>query len=131
LTDKLSTWPAVSRDGEKISCWYRAEPGARWQIAVIPLSGGNPEKVFDVPLTADTSIPTRWAPDGRGISFVANRDGVSNVWYQPLDGGAPKQVTNFTSDQIFWFDWSRDGKQLASSRGRSINDVVLITEYKP
>jgi TolB protein len=131
LTDKLSTWPDVSPDGQKIACWYRAESGAKWQIAVIPISGGDPEKVFDVPPSADYAIPTRWMPDGRGISFVATRDGVSNIWNQPLDGAAPKQLTSFTSDQIHWFDWSSDGKQLACSRGRMLNDVVLITEYKP
>jgi serine/threonine protein kinase len=131
LTDKLSSWPDVSPSGEKIACWFRAEPRANWQIAVIPIFGGDPEKVFDVPPNADTWIPIRWMPDGRGISFVAIRDGVSNVWYQPLDGGAPKQVTYFPSDQIFWFDWSNDGKQLACSRGRMLNDVVLITESKP
>ncbi len=130
LTDKLSTWPDVSPDGQKIACWYRADPNARWQIAIIPISGGDPEKVFDVPPTADTPIPTRWMPDGGGISFVATRDGVSNIWYQPLDGGAPRQLTNFASDQIHWFDWSNDGKQLACSRGRMLNDVVLISESK-
>jgi Tol biopolymer transport system component len=128
LTDKHSTWPDVSPDGQKTACWYRAETVARWQIAIIPITGGDPVKVFDVPPTADTSIPTRWAPDGRGINFVATRDGVSNIWYQPLDGGALKQMTNFSSEQIFWFDWSSDGKQLACSRGRSLNDVVLISE---
>jgi eukaryotic-like serine/threonine-protein kinase len=131
LTDNLSTWPDVSPDGQKIACWYRAEPGARWQIAVIPITGGSPEKVIDVPPNADTPIPIRWMPDGRGVSFVATRDGASNVWYQPLDGGEPKQVTYFPSDQIFWFDWSNDGKQLACSRGRMLNDIVLITESKP
>ena len=131
LTDKLSTWPDVSPDGQKIACWYRAEPGASWRIAVIPITGGDPEKILDVPPNADTPIPMRWTPDGRGISFVATRDGVSNVWRQSLDGGAPKQLTNFTSDQIFWFDWSNDGKQLACSRGRMLNDIVLITESKP
>jgi serine/threonine protein kinase len=130
LTDKLSTWPDVSPDGQKIACWYRAEPGANWQIAVIPISGGAPEKVFDMPPNADTPIPTRWTPDGSGLSFVATRNGVSNIWYQPLAGGAPRQVTDFTSDQIFWFDWSRDGKQLACSRGKILNDIVLITESK-
>jgi Tol biopolymer transport system component len=128
LTDKLSSWPDVSPDGQKIACWYRAEPRAKWQIAVIPISGGNPEMVFDVPPTTDTSIPIRWTHDGRGISFVATRDGVSNVWNQSLDGAEPKQVTYFTSDQIHWFDWSNDGKQLACSRGKMLNDVVLITE---
>ncbi|HEU0174855.1 MAG TPA: protein kinase [Blastocatellia bacterium] len=131
LTDKLSTWPDVSPDGQKIACWYRAEPGANWQIAVIPITGGDPEKVFDVPPNGDTSIPTRWTPDGSGVSFVATRNGVSNLWRQPLDGGAPKQMTSFTSDQIFWFDWSKDGKKLASSRGKMLNDVVLITEPRP
>jgi serine/threonine protein kinase/Tol biopolymer transport system component len=131
LTDKLSTWPDVSPDGKKIACWYRAEAGASWQIAVIPITGGSPEKVINVPPNADTSIPIRWTPGGRGISFVATRDGASNVWDQPLDGVAPKQVTNFPSDQIHWFDWSNDGKQLACSRGRILNDVVLITESKP
>ena len=131
LTNKLSTWPDVSRDGQKIACWYRAEQGARWQIAVIPIAGGDPEKVFDIPPTADTNIPTRWMPDGRGISFVATQNGVSNIWRQPLDGVPPKQVTNFTTDQITWFDWSKDGKQLACARGKSLTDVVLITDTKP
>jgi Tol biopolymer transport system component len=130
LTDKLSTWPNVSPDGQKIACWYRAEPGSNWQIAVIPITGGNPEKVFDVPADADTPIPTRWMPDSSGISFVVSQNGVSNIWSQPLAGGAPKQLTAFTSDQISWFDWSKDGKQLACSRGKMLNDIVLITESK-
>ena len=45
--------------------------------------------------------------------------------------GVNDPVTGFISDQIFWFDWSNDGKQLACSRGRILNDVVLITESKP
>jgi Tol biopolymer transport system component len=130
LTDELSQWPAVSPDGQWIACWYRAEPNAKWQIATIPIAGGHPQQTFDVPPITDTQIPTRWMPDGRGISFVATKDGISNIWSQPLDGGPPKQLTNFTSDQIHWFDWSHDGKQLACSRGVVTSDVVLITEFK-
>ena len=128
LTNRLSQWPDVSPDGEKIACWYRSEPNARWQIAIIPISGGEPEKVFDVPPTADTPIPIRWMPDGSGISFVATRFGTSNIWVQPLNGGEPRQLTNFDSTQISWFDWSRDGKQLACSRGTVTSDVVLINQ---
>ncbi|HEU0184553.1 MAG TPA: protein kinase [Blastocatellia bacterium] len=141
LTDKLSTWPDISPDGQKIACWYRADPGANWQIAIIPITGGpitggpitggNPEKVFDVPPNTDTPIPIRWMPDQSGITFIATPNGVSNVWYQPLKGGAPHKLTDFASDRIFWFDWSRDGKQLACSRGKILNDIVLITESKP
>jgi serine/threonine protein kinase len=47
-----------------------------------------------------------------------------------LDGEAPKQVTDFKTDQIFWFDFSRDGKQLALSRGTQTSDVILIRDFR-
>jgi Tol biopolymer transport system component len=130
LTDKLSQWPVVSPSGERIACWYRQEQKAPWQIAIIPISGGPPEKLIDVPTTADWAIPIRWTPDGKAIGFVDTRNGVSNLWMQPLDTGEAKQLTNFPANQILWFEWSRDGKQLACSRGRVTNDVVLISEFK-
>jgi hypothetical protein len=47
-----------------------------------------------------------------------------------LDGGKPVQLTDFKTDQIFWFDFSRDGKQLALSRGTQTSDVILIRDFK-
>ena len=49
---------------------------------------------------------------------------------EPLDGGKPVQLTDFKTDQIFWFDFSRDGKQLALSRGTQTSDVILIRDFK-
>jgi len=49
---------------------------------------------------------------------------------QPLDGGPPRQVTDFKSDRIFGFEWSRDGKQLALARGTESSDVVLISGFR-
>jgi serine/threonine protein kinase len=128
LTQQLSQWPTVSPDGQWIACWYRVEPTAKWQIAIVPIDGGTPAKILTVPSSADPFIPVRWLPDGTGVGFTATRDGVWNIWSLPLDGGPAKQLTNFTNDQIFWFDWSRDGKQLAASRGRVTSDVVYIKE---
>jgi Tol biopolymer transport system component len=66
--------------------------------------------------------------DGRAFTYPeVDKAGVWNLWNQPIDGGAPKQVTNFTSDQIFSFAWSRDGKRLAVARGTITNDVVLVS----
>jgi hypothetical protein len=56
--------------------------------------------------------------------------GVSNIWSLPLDGGKPVQLTDFKADQIFWFDFSRDGKQLAVSRGVQTSDVILIPDFR-
>jgi hypothetical protein len=47
-----------------------------------------------------------------------------------LDGGKPVRLTDFKTDQIFWFDLSRDGKQLALSRGTQTSDVILIRDFR-
>lgn len=72
----------------------------------------------------------RWTADGRALTYIVTREGVSNLWNQPLAGGPPKQLTNFQSETIFSFGWSRDGKQLALVRGVANNDVVLISNFR-
>ena len=47
---------------------------------------------------------------------------------QPVDGGELRTITDFRSDTIFWFDWSRDGKTIAVVRGKQPTDVVMIKE---
>ncbi|MDX2032815.1 MAG: protein kinase [Blastocatellia bacterium] len=131
LTTELSSWPAISPDGQRLACWYRGSPASPWKIAILPIAGGAPESLLDVPPSTDTSIPIRWAPDGQNICFSVTKDGASNIWQRPTLGGEPKQLTSFTTDQIFWFDWSRDGKLLACSRGAVTSDVVLISEFTP
>jgi len=37
---------------------------------------------------------------------------------------------DFKADRIFWFDFSRDGKQLALSRGTQTSDVILIKDFR-
>ena len=39
-----------------------------------------------------------------------------------------KALTDFKADKIFDFAWSRDGRKLAVSRGRTTRDVVLLTD---
>jgi hypothetical protein len=46
-----------------------------------------------------------------------------------LSGGAPHQITNFASDRIPSFAWSRDGKQLLLTRGNQTSDVILISNF--
>src|ERR1041384_6369783 len=80
------------------------------QLAIIPFDGGAPLKAFDLPPTTVIGVGLRWLPDGSALTYVNNQHGVSNICTQPLRGGPPRQLTNFTSDQIFRFAWSPDGK---------------------
>jgi Tol biopolymer transport system component len=65
----------------------------------------------------------------RALNYIDTINGVSKIWLLPLDGRKPVQLTDFKTDQIFWFDFSPDGKQLALSRGTQTSDVILIKDF--
>ncbi len=131
LTDKLSPGPSVSPDGKLIACFYLDEtPNSPWRIMVIPFEGGQPVKTIDIPPTVYPWKEVRWAADGRALTYIDTRGGVSNIWRQPLAGGPLKQLTNFTTNQLHHFDSSRDGKQFALARGTVVSDVVLISDQR-
>jgi Tol biopolymer transport system component len=131
LTNKISTNPIVSPDGSLVACWYRDDqPNALNKLAIVPFAGGDPVKVLDVAGSVNINAGVRWMPDGRSLTFVDTVNGVSNIWSIPVDGGTPKQLTDFKTDQIFWFDYSSDGRQLALSRGTQTSDVVLIKDSR-
>lgn len=128
LTDGETQMPAISPDGSKIAFYYReAGTTAPWVLGVIPVAGGLMKR-YDPPVPLNPSHgPLRWTADGRALTYLDHRGGTSNIWALPLGDGRPVQLTDFKSDYIYSFDWSRDGKQLVCARGIDINDVVLIS----
>lgn len=120
--------PLVSPDGRLIAFRYQATSNLPWTLRVIKYGSG--EVVKDLPAALFPRwITIQWAPNSRSLSYVVTREGVSNIWTQPLDGGAPKQVTHFDSGEIFRYAWSTDGKRLAVVRGVLNSDVVLIRDF--
>jgi Tol biopolymer transport system component len=92
---------------------------------VLRSDGGVTGKAFELP----GSLRVRelsWSPTGKGLQYLIMRDGVMNIWEQPLDGKEPYQVTHFTSGLIFSFVWSSDHKHLLMTRGTISNDVALL-----
>lgn len=128
LSDKITSVPRFSPDGRFVACFYRAQVSKFSKLAVIPSEGGEPVKVFDKSPTVIVEAGIQWTPDGSALTFVDNRDGVSNIWLQPLDGSPARQLTNFTSETIFRFAWSPDGKMFVAERGTEIGDIVLINK---
>ncbi len=126
----ISFYPRVSPDGRLLAYMLQNEQ-KRPQIKLITFEGdssGTPLKTFDLPVTSKFIM--RWSPDGHSIVFVNIVNGVSNLWQQPVNGDAPKRITDFKSEQIWNFAYSRDGKQLALARGETTNDAVLISDVK-
>jgi serine/threonine protein kinase/Tol biopolymer transport system component len=122
--------PDYSPDGNQFVCNYVASNAADWfvQMATIPANGGAPIRSFNI-FTLDVVREIHWTSDGRALTYIETRDGVSNIWGQPIEGGPPTQLTDFKSDLIFSFDWSRDGT-LACARGTQNADVVLISGFR-
>jgi eukaryotic-like serine/threonine-protein kinase len=128
LTDYNADLPAVSPDGKWIACYRRSQQNQPTNLTIIPLDGGPPAKVFQLPVTA-IPLPPAWTPDGRAVGFISSVNGVGNLWQQPVAGGSAVPVTHFTSGKIFNFKWSRDGK-LALSRGTETVDAILIKNFR-
>ena len=94
------------------------------RLKVITFDGGPTLHQFDWPASA---WRPRWEPRGEAIEYVLTQNGVSNIWQQRLTGGPATQVTHFDSGEIFDFEWSRDGRQLALTRGSESSDVILMS----
>lgn len=129
LTKEFSMLPSVSPDGKLIACFYKPDVNSPRGIALIPSEGGPLVNFFRIPPTVFVRGGVRWMDGGQAISYINNERGVSNIWSQPVKGGPPKPLTNFTADEIYRFDWSPDGKQLLFERGTTLKDVVLITDF--
>jgi len=125
--DSLAIKAVVSPDGKRIACTYRKDEADRWKIAVLAADGGEPLMIFGLPYPYHQVV--RWTPDGMALGYLDRCGGVFNVWRQPLDGSTPTQITNFTEDAVFYFDWDAAG-QLIAARGAKIRDIVLISNFE-
>jgi len=130
LISKVSTKGLISPDGKLVAYLYpdSHDPFAPAnRIAIIPFAGGE-IKTFSFPGAIRIETITQWSPDGKSILYNATVNNVTNIWSQPLDGGPAKQVTDFKDSLLSGFAWSRDGKNLACTRGVQMRDAVLISD---
>ncbi|HVF22793.1 MAG TPA: hypothetical protein VM941_06965, partial [Pyrinomonadaceae bacterium] len=133
ISDRVATMGVVSPDGKLIGYTYpesanvSAPPN---RIAVMSFDGGPALKTFNIPPSGTVLAIVQWSNDGKSLLYTVTTNNVTNVWSQPLDGGPAKQVTDFKEMLITGFSWSRDGKQLATTRGTLLRDAVLIRDTK-
>jgi len=152
LTKEVSTWPVLSPDGRWFACWWWSSPESPAKIGLFPFVEGNSITSMDaapgaasvttdqyirrivqvkfvdpVPGATSLLLPMRWTSDGRALIYCVTRNNISNIWSQPIDGGPPKQLTDFKSETIQGFDWSRDDRLLVS-RGFTAREIVLVED---
>ncbi|HMK07594.1 MAG TPA: S9 family peptidase [Anaerolineales bacterium] len=58
----------------------------------------------------------RLSPDGRRLAFLWDRDGQSDLWLLPIEGGWPARLTHHRAAETYWSDappvWDRSGQRL-------------------
>ena len=129
-------YPTISPDGKWIAFVTSDDQTKKDVIEIVPSDGGVPRflpfiQEPQVPTTANVgSLPIRWTADGKAITYVRTKDGVSNIWAQPIDGTPARQLTNFTSMYIWRHAWSPDGKYLVMARGNFSRDAVMLTDAR-
>ena len=117
----------LSPDGNQVAFLYQeGSPILVTKVGVASIAGGPLEFTTSIPIGA---LGLRWAPSGKALQYLLTRGGATNLWEQPLTGGAPRQITNFPSGRIFDFTWSRDGKQLLLAKGSQSSDVIMIRNF--
>ena len=131
------TWrPSISPDGKQMAIQMAISPlGASASSSEHAIVLVNLQPAAGEPLQRMVHIDPRTAggaeftPDGKGVVYIVNENGVNNLWLQSLDAsqGAGRPITRFTStDAILSFPFSPDGKSMLLVMGHSESDVVLL-----
>ncbi len=127
IFDRSSQWAAISPDGKLVAVRFFDEQSKVNRIAILPFEGGAPIKTLEVS-GSFREAGLGWSGDSRSVVYADERDSAYNLWSMSIDGGPAKQLTQFKTGLIFAFQLSRDGKQIAISRGTQTDDVIIVRD---
>jgi serine/threonine protein kinase/roadblock/LC7 domain-containing protein len=132
LSDRTALSPSFpSMDGHHVA-FATPDKDGKVVLAVVSADNAALEAQPTIPETLDhTSNAVAWAPDNRSMALSDVRSGTPNIWSLPVIGSGPqRQLTHFTSGQVWAFHYTHDGKSVAYARGNNQSDVVLFTSAK-
>jgi eukaryotic-like serine/threonine-protein kinase len=120
-----AAYAELSSDDKRIAFFQFSSTGGEHKNVVVvqDLDGGN-----RIELPSIGVHHAIWAPDSRALIVSKSTGAGSNLFYQPLDGSKPTQITHFDSEPLWVssFSISPDGRQIAIGRAR-VNDSDLVT----
>jgi Tol biopolymer transport system component/TolB-like protein len=119
--DEQLTSPAVSPDGKLIAAHYEWDAKSSSKVAILSDETGKRLKSID--LAASRRLLS-WTPDSKSLIYIQKNS--PDLWEQPIDGAAPRRLTNFSLEQTWNFAFSSDHRQVALSRGNINTETVLI-----
>ena len=128
ILDEMSFGAEISPDGKLLAYGTRDDKTKRARIVFRRYEDLSSIGSVDLPVA--TELIWRWSPDSRTVVYVNSSAGVSNLWKLPVEQGVATRITDFKSDNMSYFAYSRDGKQLAMSRGNITRNAVMISDER-
>ncbi len=113
----------LSPDGKTVATFEARESDHISALVTYSVEDGK-QSSFEFDPRALPSLA--FMPSGKAILYAVREKGVDNLWVQPLDGPARRQLTHFTSEKIGGYGYSKDGTRLAVGRGHADSDAVLL-----
>jgi serine/threonine protein kinase len=116
---------SLSPDEQRIAFFQFSISAGQHKVQLVIQNVDGSNQIF-LPSTGVAHFPV-WTPDGRALILSKTTGAGSNLFYQPLDGSKPTQITHFDTEplRISDYSFSPDGKQVAITRGR-VNDSDLV-----
>ncbi len=122
-------WSSESPDGKTLAITARGTVSGQWwrkghshidESEIWLVRGAAPGEGTPSysPVTTGGAKSTwpMWSGDGSTLFYVSDRSGNQNLWSRPVNGGAEKQLTNFTSGRVLWPAASLDGSSIVFER---------------
>jgi Tol biopolymer transport system component len=136
----VETFPRWTPDGKRLVYCEAPpslpEPKAPISLRIIPVEGGVPQPLPNVPQDGASRVYPRFSPDGRWFTFVRTVGGAltkpsSDLYIMPADFSAPPRAleSNAPHASDSWYSWSSSSRWIlfTSKRDDGIHARLYLT----
>jgi dipeptidyl aminopeptidase/acylaminoacyl peptidase len=93
------------------------------KVYLLPAAGGKAKQLTRGDWEDESPV---YSPDGRSLAVISNRDHAEerHIWVVPVDGAAPRRLTQLGTGIEGGAEWSADGRTIYFSYGTPLRPAI-------